>query len=63
MCNKVQSVWVALVGHDDIVSFAQSDLDAVGAYVGGVRVDILERHCGQAFNRYLKICCDKGVIV
>lgn len=32
------------MGDDDIVSFAQSDLDAVGAYGGGVRDDILERH-------------------
>lgn len=34
-------MWVALVG-DDVVFFAQSDVDAVGAYGGGVRADILE---------------------
>lgn len=34
---------MALVVYDDIVSSAQSDLDAVGAYGGGVRVDVHER--------------------
>lgn len=33
------------MGDDVVVSFAQSDLDAVGAYGGGVSVGIIER-CG-----------------
>lgn len=31
-------MWVGLVDDDVVVSFAQSDLDAIGAYGGGVRV-------------------------
>lgn len=38
------------VGDDVVVSFVQSDLDAVGAYGGGVRVDILEGNTGFIFN-------------
>lgn len=48
--QKWQSVWATLVGDDVVVSFVQSDLDAVGAYGGGVRVDILEGHTGLIFN-------------
>lgn len=33
------SVWVAPYTDPDVVSSAQSDLDSVGAYGGGVRVD------------------------
>lgn len=35
-------MWVALVDDDDDVVFLQSDLDAVGAYGGGVREDLLQ---------------------
>lgn len=40
---------VAPGGDIDVVSFAQSDLDAVGAYGGGVRVDILKGHTVDEF--------------
>lgn len=33
-------MWATLVGDDVVVCFVQSDLDAVGVYGGGVRVDI-----------------------
>ena len=44
---------------DDVVSFAQSDLDAVGAY-GGVRVDVVERHTVDEFltRRPEDVLCD-----
>lgn len=44
---SVQSMCVALAGDDVVISFAQSDLDAVGAYSGGVRVNILEENIFQ----------------
>lgn len=34
-------MWVTLVG-DDVVFSAQSDVDAIGAYGGGVRTDVVE---------------------
>lgn len=40
MLTKLWSASVALVV-DVLVSFAQSDLDAVGAYGGGVRADVI----------------------
>lgn len=40
---------VALVVDDDDVSFTQSDLDAVGAYGGGVRVVFLEDALWMSF--------------